>query len=244
MNFAPNFSFDFSLIISVLLVLAFILNVVFGFVIIFLERREASAIWAWLLVLLFVPLLGFFLYLLFGRQIKNKSIFNLDEQDKIGLEHIVNEQLKAIDENNFEVDKPEIANYKHLIHMLLYNNSAFLTTDNKVGIFTDGNDKFDALIEDIRNAKHYIHIQYYIFRKDNLGKKILNELEKKLHEGLEVKMLYDDMGSRKLNLSSFKKFREIGGEVASFFPSKLPLINFRMNNRNHRKIVVIDGEVQ
>src|SRR5699024_5677711 len=56
-------------------------------------------------------------------------------------------------------------------------------------------------------------------------------------------MLYDDMGSRKLNLSSFKKFREIGGEVASFFPSKLPLINFRMNNRNHRKIVVIDGEV-
>src|SRR5699024_8322910 len=129
--------------------------------------------------------------------------------DKIGLEHIVNEQLKAIDENNFEVDKPEIANYKHLIHMLLYNNSAFLTTDNKVGIFTDGNDKFDALIEDIRNAKHYIHIQYYIFKKDNLGKKILNELEKKLHEGLEVKMLYDDMAHVNLTFHHSKSLEKL-----------------------------------
>lgn len=243
MNYFSYFSFDFSIIVSVLLITAFILNVVFGFIIIFLEHREAGAIWAWLLVLLFVPILGFILYLLFGRQIQRKSIFNLDEQDKIGLEHIINEQIKAIDENNFEIDKPEISNYKHLIHMLLYNNSAFLTTDNKVEMFTDGHDKFDALIEDIRKAESYIHIQYYIFKKDNLGKKILFELEKKLQEGLEVKMLYDDMGSRKLNLSSFKKFRAQGGEVASFFPSKLPLINFRMNNRNHRKIVVIDGKV-
>ncbi|MFL8983836.1 PLDc N-terminal domain-containing protein, partial [Mammaliicoccus sp. RAM2] len=161
MNYFSYFSFDFSIIVSVLLITAFILNVVFGFIIIFLEPREAGAIWAWLLVLLFVPILGFILYLLFGRQIQRKSIFNLDEQDKIGLEHIINEQIKAIDENNFEIDKPEISNYKHLIHMLLYNNSAFLTTDNKVEMFTDGHDKFDALIEDIRKAESYIHIQYY-----------------------------------------------------------------------------------
>lgn len=243
MDFISHLPFDFSLAISVLLITAFMLNVVFGFVIIFMERREAGAIWAWLLVLLFIPLLGFILYLLFGRQIQRKSIFNLDEQDKIGLEHIVNEQIKAIDDNNFEIDKSEIYNYKHLIHMLLYNNSAFLTTDNKVNIFTDGHEKFESLIKDIQNAKEYVHIQYYIFRKDNLGKRILDALEKKLEEGVEVKMLYDDMGSRSLNLSSFKVFKEKGGEVASFFPSKLPLINFRMNNRNHRKIVVIDGTI-
>ncbi|RIN91330.1 cardiolipin synthase, partial [Mammaliicoccus sciuri] len=76
MNYFSYFSFDFSIIVSVLLITAFILNVVFGFIIIFLEPREAGAIWAWLLVLLFVPILGFILYLLFGRQIQRKSIFN------------------------------------------------------------------------------------------------------------------------------------------------------------------------
>ncbi|MFZ8101908.1 cardiolipin synthase, partial [Staphylococcus arlettae] len=125
----------------------------------------------------------------------------------------------------------------------LYNNAAFLTTDNEVTIYTDGRQKFDALLNDIIQAKDYIHIQYYIFRNDNLGKSILTALEQKLTEGVEVKMLYDDMGSRTLSLKDFKSFRKNGGQVEAFFPSKLPLINLRMNNRNHRKIVIIDGQI-
>ncbi|RTE12327.1 cardiolipin synthase, partial [Staphylococcus epidermidis] len=89
----------------------------------------------------------------------------------------------------------------------------------------------------------YIHIQYYIIHSDNLGKQLLHELEKKAEEGIEVKMLYDDMGSRDLRKKDLKKFRQRGGHAESFFPSKLPLINLRMNNRNHRKIVVIDGTI-
>lgn len=87
-----------------------------------------------------------------------------------------------------------------MVQMLLYNNAAFLTTDNDISIFIDGKEKFDALIEDIYNAKDYIHIQYYIFRNDYLGKRILTALEHKLDEGVEVKMLYDDMGSRGLSI--------------------------------------------
>ena len=130
-----------------------------------------------------------------------------------------------------------------MVQMLLYNNSAFLTTDNALTIYNDGKEKFDALIQDIENAQDYIHIQYYIFRNDTLGKRILQALEDKLEEGLEVKMLYDDMGSRSLTLKDFDDFRKKGGQVESFFPSKLPLINFRLNYRNHRKIVVIDGVI-
>ena len=242
------YNFDFipfqvNLVINIILIGLFILNLVFGFVIVFMERRSAGSIWAWLLVLVFLPVIGFILYLLLGRQIQRDHIFSLDEEDRIGLEAIVNEQLKALQTKEFSKGNHEIVKHKSMVQMLLYNNSAFLTTDNEMTIFTDGHEKFDALIKDIENATDYIHIEYYIFRNDKLGKRILAALEKKLEEGLEVKMLYDDMGSRGLTLKDFDEFRRMGGQVESFFPSKLPLINFRLNNRNHRKIVVIDGYI-
>ncbi|MBU0439238.1 cardiolipin synthase [Staphylococcus succinus] len=240
------FSISYShtnLIINVLLISAFILNLIFAFIIIFMERRSAGSIWAWVLVLVFIPVLGFIIYLLFGRQIQRTHIFSIDEKDKIGIEMIVKEQLEALKNDEFSKGNHQIVKFKDMVQMLLYNNAAFLTTDNNLKIFTDGKEKFDALIKDIYDAQDYIHIQYYIFRNDGLGNRILRALEQKLEEGLEVKMLYDDMGSRTLSLKDFKSFHKKGGQVEAFFPSKLPLINLRMNNRNHRKIVIIDGHI-
>ena len=128
-----------------------------------------------------------------------------------------------------------------MIQMLLYNNAAFLTTDNDLKVYTDGQEKFDDLIQDIRNATDYIHFQYYIIQNDELGRTILNELGKK-EQGVEVKIfmmtwvLVDCV-------KGLRPFRNKGGHAEAFFPSKLPLINLRMNNRNHRKIVVIDGQI-
>lgn len=232
-----------NVILNIVLISAFILNLIFAFTIIFMERRSAGSIWAWLLILVLIPILGFIVYLLFGRQIQRKHIFKIDESDKIGIEMIVNEQLEALKNDDFSKGNHQIVKFKDMVQMLLYNNAAFLTTDNEVTIYTDGRQKFDALLNDIIQAKDYIHIQYYIFRNDNLGKSILTALEQKLTEGVEVKMLYDDMGSRTLSLKDFKSFRKNGGQVEAFFPSKLPLINLRMNNRNHRKIVIIDGQI-
>ncbi|MFQ3854273.1 cardiolipin synthase [Staphylococcus sp. 2S1] len=232
-----------NVILNIIFLGAFILNLIFAFTIIFMERRSAGAVWAWLLVLVFIPILGFIIYLLFGRQIQRNRIFTLDEEDKIGIEMIVNEQLEALKNDEFSKGNHQIVKFKDMVQMLLYNNVAFLTTDNDIDIFTDGKEKFDALIKDINEAKDYIHIQYYIFRNDDLGKRILTALEQKLEQGLEVKMLYDDMGSRSLSLKDFKSFRKKGGKVEAFFPSKLPLINLRMNNRNHRKLVIIDGHI-
>lgn len=232
-----------NIIINILLVSAFILNLVFAFIIIFMERRTANSIWAWLLVLVFLPLVGFILYLLLGRQIQREHIFKLAKEDKVGLEMIVDEQLEALKKQDFSKGNHQIVKFKEMVQMLLYNNAAFLTTDNDLTIYTDGHQKFDDLINDIRHAQSYIHIQYYIIHSDNLGKQLLHELEKKAEEGIEVKMLYDDMGSRDLRKKDLKKFRQKGGHAESFFPSKLPLINLRMNNRNHRKIVVIDGTI-
>ena len=156
---------------------------------------------------------------------------------------IVDEQLNALEKDDFSKGNHQIVKFKEMVHMLLYNNAAFLTTDNSIKIFTDGHAKFDALIEDIQNAKDYIHIQYYIFKSDDLGRRILKALEDRLEDGIEVKMLYDDMGSRTLRKKDLKQFKDKGGHAEAFFPSKLPLINLRMNNRNHRKIVIIDGKI-
>ncbi|PTF04293.1 cardiolipin synthase [Staphylococcus devriesei] len=232
-----------SLLINIILIVAFLLNLIFAFVIIFMERRSAGSIWAWLLVLVFLPVIGFMLYLLLGRQIQRDQIFKLKKEDCKELEMIVDEQIEALESDDFSKGNHQIVKFKEMVRMLLFNNAAFLTTDNNIKIFTDGNAKFNSLIEDIKNAQDYIHIQYYIFKSDNLGRRILAALEKKLDEGLEVKMLYDDMGSRLLRKKDLKRFREKGAHVESFFPSKLPLINLRMNNRNHRKIVIIDGKI-
>lgn len=228
---------------SILFFIAFVFNIFLAFIIIFLERRGASSTWAWLLVLFFLPIVGFLLYLLFGRQIQRQSLFKLSEEDKVGLEHIINEQIEALDKEQLIAPSEEVMKHRDMIRMLLINQPAFLTTDNKVDILTDGRKKFDSLLKDIMNAEDHIHLQYYIFKRDGIGQEIIDALEIKLKQGVEVKMLYDDMGSRTLTLSKFKEFRELGGQVEAFFPSILPLINFRLNNRNHRKIVVIDGKI-
>lgn len=219
------------------------LNILFALTVIFLERKKPSSTWAWLLVLFFLPFVGFFLYLLLGRQLRKKHLFRWDGRKDIGIEQLISYQIEAIENNELELRNEHIKNFNQLIYMNLKTNNAVLTQDNDVQIFDDGNDKFEALLHDINHAKHHIHIQYYIFKLDNLGQRIINALLKKAKQGVKVRVLFDEMGSRGVRKRHFKELIEAGGEVEVFFPSILPLINPRLNFRNHRKIVVIDGRI-
>ncbi len=218
-----------------------ILNIFLAIALIFLERRDATSTWAWLLVLFFIPIFGFLIYLMFGRRLREKHLFRWEGRNKIGIDQLIDYQMSAIENNTFEFRKEELEKYKDMIYLHLRNNDAVLTQDNAMTVFNDGSDKFEALIQDLEQATNHIHIQYYIFRLDNLGKRILNVLERKAKEGVEVRLLFDDMGSRGLYKRHFHNFIRLGGKVEAFFPSILPLINTRLNYRNHRKIVVIDG---
>ncbi len=236
-------NWDFSLVLSTVAAILFIVNLLLAIGLIFLERRSAQSVWAWVLVLFFLPIVGFIIYMIFGRTIYNQHIFKIDEKDKVGLEHLVKQQLEDIKNKQFSFVNPLANKHKKLIHMLLYNNQSFLTNNNSITTYTDMNEKFDQMLEDIENAEDHIHFQYYIFRLDGIGKKLYNAMLKKQKEGVSVKILYDDMGSRALNLRQFRKIKSYGGEVEAFFPSFLTVINPRVNNRNHRKIVVIDGKI-
>ena len=127
--------------------------------------------------------------------------------------------------------------------MLLVNDSAVLTQNNKVQIFTDGYDKFRTLLTDIMEAKDHIHLVYYIMRNDELGNELLNKLVKKAEEGVEIRVLYDAMGSRRLPRKFFDPLIAAGGNVSAFFPAIIPHLNLQVNYRNHRKLVIIDGDI-
>ncbi|MBD8004642.1 cardiolipin synthase [Bacillus norwichensis] len=226
-----------------LLSIFLILNIALASFVIFLERRDASATWAWLLVLLFIPVVGFILYLIFGQNLSRKKIFEWKDKKKIGIMEITDTQISMLRDGDFPFHDHKTAQYKDLICMLLVNDSAVLTQDNKVEIFTDGNEKFHSLMDDIRRAKNHIHLVYYIMRDDKLGNQLLSLLVEKAKEGVEVRVLYDAMGSRRLPRRFFRPLLAAGGRVSAFFPAIVPHLNLQVNYRNHRKLAIIDGTV-
>ncbi|WP_445489331.1 cardiolipin synthase [Niallia sp. 03133] len=228
-------------IYTILVSTIILLNIICAFLVIFLERRDAAATWAWIMVLTFIPILGFILYLLFGQNLSKRKLFQWEERKKIGIEPVLASQLLQISSNQLRTTNSVIKANQDLIYMNLFNNDAVLTENNTVDIFTDGNEKFNQLLQDIKQAKKSIHLQYYIFKNDGIGSKLINALVEKAKEGVEVRVLYDELGSRTLRKRAFKALREAGGQIAVFFPSKLHLINLRLNYRNHRKLAIIDG---
>ena len=212
-----------------------LLNIIFSFSLIFIERKDPTTTWAWLLIFLVLPGLGFVLYLMFGQNLSRQKIFK---------EKIIYDEKKrmASSQDQLEFSRHSGGYRFSDIQKMNFNNcGAKYTVNNSVDVYTNGEDKFEQLIEDIKNAKNYIHVEYYIFKKDILGKKIINELTKKAEEGLEVRFLVDAMGSRMLTKKALKKYIKAGGKFSLFFPGILPHVNTRINYRNHRKIVVIDG---
>ena len=228
---------------AILLAIILILNMILATIVIFIERREPSTTWAWLLVLFFFPVAGFIFYLFLGRNLRSKHLFQWEDKNKIGIEEILNKQLSGLTSNHFHFRNYSTRVNRDLIYMHLCTNDAVLTEDNEVSIFTDGNKKFEQLFKDIEQAKNHIHIQYYIIKDDNLGKRFISTLTKKAKEGVKVRVLYDELGSRTLNKKYFHEFKKAGGRVEVFFPSKLKFFNPRLNFRNHRKLVIIDGKI-
>ena len=226
---------EFYVAIVILLMLA---NMISVFSLIFIERKDPTTTWAWLLILMLVPGIGFIIYLLLGQNLSRQKIFRekkiIDKTRAEGLEEM--QEIGGI--------KKELQDeYSDLILMNYNHCGAIYTTGNEVKTYISGEKKFQDLIKDIRAAKKFIHIEYYIFRFDDLGKAIINELKEKVDEGIEVRLLVDGMGSKSLKQKEIRYIKSLGIKFSIFFPGAFPRINTRINYRNHRKIVVIDGEI-
>ena len=222
----------------ILLLMFFLLNLLSALSLIFIERKEPTTTWAWLIILIALPGIGFILYLLLGQNLSRQKIFREKKlADKIKRYKLRNNSELPLSDN--EINE----NYEDLILMNYNHSGAIYTTGNEVKTYINGEDKFRDLFNDIREAKSFIHIEYYIFRYDDLGRALISELHEKVKDGVEVRLVIDGMGSKKIAKKIIKEIESYGIKISVFFPGVLPHINMRINYRNHRKIVVIDGKI-
>ena len=224
---------------KVFTVLIHVVNLLTMAFMIFKEKRSTNSIIAWILILYLAPYVGFIVFILIGRKMNNANMFGFKNAELNTFKSYVNkneEKNKYNKESLYEKNKDMILALEAMDYSPYRN-------DNNVSMYSDGKLFFNELLESLKKAKKSINIEFYIFKNDDIGTKILNVLEEKAKEGVEVRLLYDSVGSRSLNRNVLNKLINEGGKVGEFFPSWLKFININMNFRNHRKIVVIDNNV-
>ncbi|MDR3239557.1 MAG: cardiolipin synthase [Clostridiales bacterium] len=234
-------------LLRMLMSTAFILNIIFGVIVVFYERRNPAVTWAWLMVITLIPYVGFIIYLLLGLDSRKYRVFagkaKKDEEIyeafmEMDGNRVLREQVDIIHQKNIlRVKGAEHLN--DMIYLNFFSGSGAYTTNNHLTLFFEGAAKFEALLEDIRQAKRFIHLQYYIVHGDETGRKLIAALAAKAAEGVEVRFLIDGMGCILTPRGFFKPLQAAGGLLAEFMPPHFIRVNFR----NHRKICVVDGRV-
>ena len=200
-----------------------------------MDNRQPAKTMAWALVIWFIPVVGLIFYLFFGintrkeRYVSERSMNLLTKRS----------MLEFAEQQNLHLPEQQ----KPLIDLFVNQNLALPFKDNEVEIYTDGYAFFPALLAAIHEAKSHIHVDMYIFAEDALGYLVSDALIAKSREGVEVRVIYDDVGCWNVSHHFFERMREEGIEVTSFMPVRFPSFTSKVNYRNHRKIIVIDGRV-
>lgn len=215
-------------IISQLIAILAIVHVV-------LDNRQPAKTMAWALVIYTMPVVGVVFYLFFGvntrkeRYVSERSMNQLTKRS----------MLEFVEQRDLHL--PE--RHKPLIDLFINQNLALPFKDNTVDIYADGYEFFPVLLQEIKKARSHIHIDMYIFADDALGTLIADALIAKAREGVEVRVVYDDVGCWNVKRRFFERMREEGIETVPFMPVRFPSFTSKVNYRNHRKIIVIDGLV-
>jgi cardiolipin synthase len=221
-----------------------VINVILIAIIVFFERSDPHRTLSWVLVLVFLPLLGIVGYIFFSGRLyfRERRLVGAKRHMDLYVRSRLSERLPLLASKEISFTDPSLMAYEPVVKMNVTYGQSFYSEENDCRIFTDGRRKFDALFADIRAARESIHILYYIVRPSEIAREMVRLLAQKAREGVEVKFLYDDIGSLTVRPSFFKELKQAGGEVLAFFPRFLG-INLAVNYRNHRKIAVIDGRV-
>lgn len=216
------------------------LSVIFIGFVIFFENRHPTQTITWLVVLGSFPLVGFIFYILFGRNYRKEKMFRkkyfLDKQAFLTVEGEDDprsqEKLSLMREHQGK-----------LFNLAQKLGNSPISFDTSTQILTNGEETFKHIIEQLKKARHHIHLEYYIVRHDLIGQEIKNILIEKAHQGVKIRFLYDAVGSWQLSNVFIHDLRNAGIEMVTFGPVKLPFLNNKFNFRNHRKMIIIDGTI-
>lgn len=196
---------------------------------------------SYIIVLLVFPFLGLIVYYLFGQEYRKSKIFNRKNVLNQSVVKQIQEELELDTKTIESVD--ELLEEKSKLIRLLYNSeNSKVTIKNSVELIKDGDHKMELLFEDLRNAKHHIHIEYFIIKDDTIGTRFLDLICSKADEGVQVKMIIDDVGSA-ISSKTKRKLNQSGVELYKFMPVLFSRFTGKMNYRDHRKIAIIDGNI-
>ncbi|MBE9467692.1 MAG: cardiolipin synthase [Bacteroidetes bacterium] len=221
----------------------YVITIIFTVIFVILQNRNPIKTISWVIVLVLLPVIGIIVYLYFGQNYRKAKIFSrkgISDYQKI--EKLSKIQIKKLPDRKF-LKNPKLKEKLNIITLLLNNSKALLSEKNKVKILKNGKQTFGSILYELENAKHHIHIEYYIIANDNIGNRIKEILKRKAQQGVEVRLIYDDVGSWSLKKRYVRSLQKAGIEVKCFMPVRFPFLTSKLNYRNHRKIIVIDGEI-
>lgn len=219
--------------LTILLYCLVILNIFCSIFVLYYEIKNPGDMWAWILIILIIPL-GFLLYLIFGFEGRKHRKFL---KKAIKDENLIKEYNLKFNKKTINFEESSMVSQIINLNMNLCNS--LLRENEEIKLFHRGEDKFYNLFKDIKKAKEFVHIEYYIIRDDFLGKELIKILTEKAKTGIEVKLLYDGMGNIKNSKNFCSSISIAGGKVKPFLSPYF----FRVNYRNHRKICIIDGKI-
>lgn len=203
------------------------------------ENRNPIKAVGWVLILILLPAVGLVVYFFLGRDSRKIRLLS-----RSAYRRIMNNSVPKLTSGSTQVLPPEMTREMHsLSHLIQSQTESPILLAESIDIFTSGEEKMQRLYEDIRQARHHIHVQYYVFSDDQTGQALVDLLEAKVHEGVSVRIIYDHVGSWEASASFFRKIRRRGIEVYPFLPVIFPLFTSKVNYRNHRKAVIIDGKI-
>ncbi|WP_036720464.1 cardiolipin synthase [Paenibacillus harenae] len=221
------------------LIVALLLYVAQLAVILWLEHRRPAHMTAWLFIAFVCPIVGFIAYFILGSEFTRRKRVDPYKDETMHFACRMSEQVKdAGDAGN-----AQLAEQKKLFAMLTALAPFPITGRNKTTVLTDGRETFDSILEELQQAKHHIHLDYYTIRDDEIGTRFLEVLVRKAREGVVIRVVYDGIGSLHLNEAYIAKLRKAGIQTTCFLPPRIAFFDRRLNFRNHRKIVVVDGKV-
>ena len=215
-------------------------SVVIVLFLIFFERADPRSIALWMAVMLLFPAVGFFIYLCFGQTFYRRRHFMIKNLTDERLFRIKEESMKELRKNkSLSGNEEEIRFAKSMLDA----GNAIYTANNKLDLCLTGEEFFTRMFADLRNAKKFINAEYYIIRDDKLSNEFMDTLIQKAKEGVEVKLMVDAVGFSKGLRSRIRELRRAGGEFKLFHRSVTVFLSPKKNNRNHRKLMAIDGTI-
>lgn len=236
-SFGQNWS-DIWRVLRFILRYSFAIYIVGLAFLIFIDHHPPQVTMAWLMIFLVSSYVGFIAYILFGRNLLKRRTARKKEQatgQSVAVLHHGCDETLLEDETDEDILK--------IKRLLMKSSQACISQDNQVEVFSDGTFKFERLFDDLTKAKKHIHVEYFILKSDYIGGVLKQILIQKAKAGLEVRVIYDAVGSWRLSKSYIQELKDAGVEIKPFYPVVLPVLSRELNYRNHRKIVVIDGEI-